>query len=234
MARLPRLSDTVPRLKTLARTNDAKNYLEIGVEKGSTILNAPFFDLRHGVDPQFRFDVGEYESASMRFFEMTSDAFFTGHADLGLKYDLIFLDGRHTFEQTFRDFCSTQAHAHDRTIWLIDDVYPSDIFAAYHDMRTANKFREEHGLRGNRWMGDVYKVVFAIHDFFPNLSYRTTTGKGNAQTIVVRRPRSTFAPVYNDLERISRMTYYDFIEHRDCMNLANDDAIDAWLRGPLS
>jgi hypothetical protein len=225
----PRPSATVARLEALAATNDARSYLEIGVEKGATFLNATFFELRHGVDPRFRFDVRDYESASVRFFEMTSDAFFT-RSDAKQNYDVIFLDGRHTFEQTFRDFCSTQAHAHDRTIWVIDDVQPSDIFAAHHDMHTAYKFREEHGLEGNRWMGDVYKVVFAIHDFFPNLSYRTST-RNNAQTIVTRRPRTAFKPLYDNLERISRMTYYDLMEHRDYMNLATDDDIVAWLHG---
>ncbi len=229
MPEAPRRSGTVPRLEALASTNDAQHYLEIGVEKGATFLNATFFDLRHGVDPQFRFDVGAYESPSVRFFEMTSDAFFTGHADPKQKYDIIFLDGRHTFEQTFRDFCASQVHAHDDTIWLIDDVYPSDIFAAHHDMRTAYKYREEHGLQGKRWMGDVYKVVFAIHDFFPTLSFRTSVGNWNPQTIVVRRPRSTFTPLYNNFERISRMTYYDFMEHRERMNLTDDDEIVAWL-----
>ncbi len=228
MPELPRISSTVSRLRALAQTNDAKTYLEIGVEKGSTFLNASFFELRHGVDPHFRFDVEKYESSSVRCFEMTSDEFFVSHADPKQKYDVIFLDGRHTFEQTFRDFCCSNAHATDQTIWILDDIAPSDIFSAHRDTQAAYRYREAHGLQGKAWTGDVFKVVFAIHDFFPNLSYHTTAD-GKPQTVVIRRARTSFAPLFNDLERISRMTYYDFVERRECLNLASEDDITHWI-----
>ncbi len=227
---MPQVSPTVPRLAALARGNDAKSYLEIGVSKGHTFLNATFFELRHGVDPWFRLDAASLESESMRFFDVTSDEFFMHHADPKQKYDIVFLDGHHTFEQTFRDFCCSQAHAHNDTIWLIDDVYPNDVFAAHPDMHTAYRYREDHGLPGKSWMGDVFKVVFALHDFFPNLSYRTIVGAGNPQTVVIRRSRDTFAPAFNDLERISRMTYFEFLDNQEHLNLTSDDDAMAWLR----
>jgi hypothetical protein len=229
MLEMPAISRTVPKLEAIARTRDAKTYLEIGVSKGSTFLNATFLDLRHGVDPKFLFDAAAYESESVRFFEMTSDDFFMLHADPKQKYDIVFLDGLHTFEQTFRDFCCSQAHAHDDTIWLLDDVHPNDIFSAHPDQRVAYQYRERHGSPGKAWMGDVFKVVFAINDFFPNLAFRTMVGKGYPQTVVTRGPRDEFAPAFGDLERISRMTYYDFVENRDRMNLASDDQVIAWL-----
>jgi len=227
---LPRASGTVARLQALAHANDATTYLEIGVSKGSTFLHANFFELRHGVDPWFQFDIDAYQSESVRCFAMTSDEFFTRHVDSHQMYDIVFLDGRHTFEQTFRDFCCSQRHAHGQTIWLIDDVHPNDIFAAYPDMRTAYRFRESHGLPGNQWMGDVFKVVFAIHDFFPNLSYRTIRGRGNPQTVVVRRPRDEFKPIFNDLEKITRMTYYEFVEYRSHLNFASEEEVMSWAR----
>ena len=55
---VPAISGTVPRLAALAAVNDAKTYLEIGVSKGNTFLNATFFELRRGVDPWFRLDRG--------------------------------------------------------------------------------------------------------------------------------------------------------------------------------
>jgi hypothetical protein len=230
MVELPPISNTVARLSVLAQSSGAKAYLEIGVAKGGTFLHTTFFEVRHGVDPLFRFDTGPHESESVRFFAVKSDEFFVHHADPQQKYDIIFLDGRHTFEQTFRDFCCSQAHAHDGTIWLIDDVHPSDIFSAFPDPRTANRHRESHGLPGKDWMGDVFKVVFAIHDFFPNLSYRTVIGRGRPQTVVIHRQRESFAPVFTGLEQISRMTYYDFIDHRERLNLASHGELLAWLK----
>jgi Methyltransferase domain len=231
MPELPALSRTVPQLEALARMNDAKTYLEIGVAKGNTFMNATFFELRHGVDPRPRFDTAVHGSDSVCFFEMTSDDFFVNHADPKQKYDIVFLDGLHTFEQTFRDLCCSQAHSHDDTIWLIDDVHPTDIFSAHPDQRLAYRYRERHGIPGKAWHGDVFKVVFAINDFFPNLSYRTVVGNGNPQAVVIRRQRHEFAPVFGDFEQISRMTYYDFAENRHRMNFASDDDVITWLSG---
>ena len=50
-------------------------------------------------------------------------------------FDLIFLDGLHTYSQTLRDFRASQALAHSRTVWLIDDTVPSDPIAADPDLQ---------------------------------------------------------------------------------------------------
>lgn len=229
MTEIPPDPTTVSQLEALARTNGAKAYLEIGIAEGNTFLNASCFELRHGVDPKFRLDVAAHESDSVVFFEMTSDEFFAHHADPKQKYDIVFLDGLHTFEQTFRDFCSSQAHSHDDTIWLIDDVNPYDIFSAHRDQEAAYQYRDRHGLRGLQWHGDVFKVVFAIHDFFPNLSYRTIIDNGNPRAVVVRQQRQEFTPAFSDLEQITRMTYYDYMDNRAIMNLASLDDVISWL-----
>jgi hypothetical protein len=231
MTETPDVSGTVSRLEALARTNNARAYLEIGVDEGRTFLNANCFDLRHGVDPNFRLDTAAHASDSTVFFQTTSDAFFSHHADPKQKYDIVFLDGLHTFEQTFRDFCSSQAHSHEGTVWLIDDVQPVDIFSAHRDQQEAYRYRERHGLRGKQWQGDVFKVMFAIHDFFPNLSYRTIVGRWNPQAVIVRRQRDEFAPAFADLEQITRMTYYDYVDNRRLMNRATFDEVIDWLGG---
>lgn len=230
LAEATKASRTSARLANFAKINGAKSYLEIGVSKGHTFLNVNF-PLKHAVDPKFQLDVAANSSDSVRFFETTSDDFFINKADPNQKYDLMFLDGLHTFEQTFRDFCCSQAHAHDRTIWLIDDVHPNDIFSAHPNQRTTYRHRRRHGLAGKAWHGDVYKLVFAVNDFFPNLSFRTIVGGGNPQTVIIRRQRTDFAPIYDNLEQISRMTFYDFVAHRDRMNLVSDEAALDWLKG---
>jgi predicted O-methyltransferase YrrM len=225
--RLP--SMTVGRLNALAATNDTRSYLEIGVADGRTFLHVDF-ELRHAVDPKFRFDTRNHEAANCRFFETGSDEFFQLFADAELKYDLIFLDGLHTFEQTFRDFCSTQAHCHDGTIWLIDDVVPSDPFSAIPSESLSRRFRkQQHGSGKGPWHGDVFKTILAIHDFFPNLSYRTVVGESNPQSVVIRRPRKDFEPKFSGLEEISRMDYFDFLEQKELLNPVSDEEMLAWL-----
>ena len=189
------------RINRLASIRSATRYLEIGVAGGKTFLEVDI-GTKHAVDPQFRFDTDPHETETVRFFPVTSDAYFTGEAPAGLRFDIIFLDGLHTFEQTLRDFCATMPHSHQDTVWIIDDVFPSDIFSALPSQEEANALRKVHGQSGRSWNGDVYKCIFAIHDFFPNFSFRTfEPGHGRPQTVVVNRPRPDFAPRFNDLEK---------------------------------
>jgi hypothetical protein len=228
-ARLGRATASAGRINRLAALRAARRYLEIGVADGGTFLHVdiPF---KHAVDPRFRFPTAEHETETVRFFEMTSDAYFTRAAPPGLTFDIIFIDGLHTFEQAFRDFCATQRLAHDRTIWLIDDVYPSDVFSSLPSQQDAVRFRKRHGADSGVWHGDVYKCVFAIRDFFPNLDFRTfAKGEGNPQTVVLARRRSDFSPVLGDVERIARMDYFGFWENRDKLNLASSEALFDWV-----
>lgn len=207
------------RINSLARAANAKSYLEIGVSRGATFF-AVEIPRRVGVDPAFRFDARAKATGDTRLFEMTSDDWFVAHSR-GETFDVIFLDGLHTFEQTFRDFCNSLAVAHDRTVWVIDDTVPSDIYSAWPDQKEAATVRREsfarlsdnvtiNGKLKGGWHGDVFKVVFAIHDFFPTLSYCTIMTGGNPQTLVWRTPRTAFAPLFNSLEAISRLTFFDF------------------------
>ena len=189
------------RINRLASIRPAARYLEIGVAGGRTFL-AVDIETKHAVDPQFRFDTGPHETETVRFFPVTSDAYFTGKMPAGLRFDIIFLDGLHTFEQTLRDFCATMPHAHRDTVWIIDDVFPSDVFSALPSQEDAYALRKLHGRGRGLWHGDVYKCIFAINDFFPNFSFRTfEPGHGNPQTVVVNRPRPDFTPRFNDLEK---------------------------------
>lgn len=225
--------NSAERIARLCGIRPAARYLEIGVSRGETFL-AVDIATKHGVDPQFRFDTKPHETGSVRLFPITSDAYFTGEGPAGLKFDIIFLDGLHTFEQTFRDFCASMPHAHDDTVWIIDDVFPSDVFSAMPSQQDAYAYRQMHGRGSRVWHGDVYKCVFAIHDFFPNVSFRTfAPGADNPQTVLVHRPRPDFRPRFNDLEKISRLDYAGFWENRELLNLLPEDAVFDWVAGAL-
>ena len=121
-------------------------------------------------------------------------------------------------------------HSHQDTVWIIDDVFPSDIFSALPSQEEANALRKRHGRDGRRWHGDVYKCIFAIHDFFPNFSFRTfEPGHGNPQTVVVNRPRPDFMPRFNDLEKISRLDYPGFWKNRTLLNLLPEEEVFDWV-----
>jgi hypothetical protein len=210
------------RLNQLGKKLAAKTYLEIGVHEGSTFFNTNFAT-KHAVDPHFKFDTSEFENKKTKFFSMPSDDYFREHAD-GLKFDLVFLDGLHTFEQTFRDFCSALTLTHDRSVILLDDTYPSDIYSAWPKPDDVARARQVTGDESRLWHGDIYKMVFAIHDFFPMLSYATINTRGNPQTLVWRQARRDFRPLMNNLEAISRMTWFDLQRHLETMAFVEEEA----------
>jgi|GEM_PF-430387 len=207
---------SVRRLNTLANAINAKTYLEVGVSRGDTFFSIDIAD-KTAVDPAFKFDWKAAQTDTVVFNEVPSDEYFVG-CDTSKKFDLIFLDGLHTFEQTFRDFCNSLAVAHDRTVWLIDDVVPTDPYAAWPDQLEGIRLRKKtFGLDVRGWQGDVFKVVFMIHDFFPMMSFRTINSRGNPQTLVWKAPRTNFKPVFNNAEAISRLNFFDFQRHFDVM-----------------
>ena len=206
------LTNRFERLNALAKITSASRYLEIGVAKGATFtrVEVPY---KVGVDPKFKFDVRAHANANTIFHEVTSDVFFATLASAHGNFDLIYLDGLHTFEQTLRDFCASLRHASARTLWLLDDTHPTDWWAARPRRDIAWRLRRRFGTKRKGWMGDVYKVVFVIHDFFPQYTYATFPQHG--QTVVWTETRQDFTPTWNSLERISRLGYRDFLRCRD-------------------
>jgi len=189
------------RISYLSGLNNATKYLEIGVSKGTTFFPV---DIRFkiAVDPCFRFDPSEHKQEGTHFFPIPSDEFFQKLDDNApdvqnifvpkpFAFDIIFIDGLHTFEQSYRDFENSLRYAHDKTLWLIDDTVPSDAYSAIPDMEMAYYKRSQAGggsfwhgdIYKSPWHGDVYKTIFAIHDYHPECSYCTRIGENTETTV---------------------------------------------------
>jgi hypothetical protein len=209
------------RINALARLLNAKRYLEIGVAFGETFfdVNIPF---KTAVDPFFRFDYQARADKQTQFFQVPSDEFFK-QAEPST-FDIIFLDGLHTYEQTTRDFLNSLRLAHHKTIWLMDDTVPNDVFSANPNQEKCYLLRKKLGGDDWAWMGDVYKCVFFIDRAMPFFDFRTFGGHG--QTVVWRsnKPRSIPAGGIG-LEEIGAMTYEGMIEHLERMQLDTDERI---------
>lgn len=218
------------RINAAAVVNNARRYLEIGVFEGETFRDVDI-EFKDGVDPAFAFDPGPWASDRVRLFPQTSDEFW--NSGNPATYDLIFIDGLHTFEQTIRDLICSMRFSHPRTIWLIDDTLPCDVFSAIPDKARSFRERGRAGLPGLPWHGDVFKLVFAIHDFMPVLSYATIVGSGNAQTLAWYSPRRDFKAEVNNWEVISRMTFFDIDSHLWLFNVMDEEAALLTLRSQL-
>lgn len=195
-------------------------YLEIGVNRGET-----FFAIRAkekiAVDPVFLFDVAAAREAdkSASFYEVTSDAYFSDVIDPSEKFDVIYLDGLHTFEQTLRDLTNAMRYLTPKGVVLIDDVVPTNYHASLPRQSDAMRVKAAVHSEDNSWMGDTYKLVFFIHTFFPSLNYRTITDN-HGQTVVwrARQVRRSFKDV--SVAEIGNLEFLDVISNPDIFEKA--------------
>jgi hypothetical protein len=209
------------RANVLAKALSARRYLEIGVARGATFRDVEVLE-RTGVDPAFKFDTQDSSDEQIRFFLGTSDEFFAAEP-LFPPYDMIFIDGLHVFEQVVRDFSNSLLRTHRRSVVILDDTVPNDVYSAIPDHQAAMRYRKATGSTDGAWHGDTFKTLFYIHDFWPSLNYRTIVGSGNAQTLVWRANGVRRRPLLNDLEKISRLTYFDLQEHSEVLHAASED-----------
>lgn len=184
----------------LSLSAGSKSYLEIGVEHGYT-FEAVVATHKTGVDPNFRFSK-RILSRNITLDESKSDDFFR-KAELNDKFDLIFIDGLHTAEQTWRDFVNSTSHLVSGGVIIIDDTVPNDRYSAEIDYEITYKKRRDAGIYDDyRWHGDVYRVIMKIVSTYPQIRIATLEDQPNPFTICWNIPNSidvsdTFIPQIN-------------------------------------
>lgn len=242
---------SIRRISFLGSLNSASKYLEVGVSKGHT-FNQLRFPLKHAVDPFFRFDIGDYQQEGVTFFQQTSDSYFTAK-DQAIKFDIIFLDGLHTYDQTYRDFTHAIAHASESTIFIVDDTFPSDSYSAMRNQQFAVKTRGQEaplsGVKGKdaAWHGDVFKMLYLLKLFHPKYEYATIC-EDNPQTIIWNRAmiRDGFSEESSDIpfkqfndmrflrmaiESLGKIDYFwTMNECEDIFQVATEKALFNYLR----
>jgi hypothetical protein len=196
--------------RILDALQEPTTYLEVGVWRGTTLENVRA-TRRYGVDPAPRFDLARLPK-NVDVESTTSDAYFE-HLDHDMVFDVIFLDGEHTFRQTYADLLHALDHL-DGGVVLVDDTIPTDEVSALPDERVSRARRKELGLPGTPWHGDVWKLVVCLAQFHGELGLRTIVGSGNPQTLVWRTDRgATSRRVDHLIEgEVERLTYRETFE----------------------
>lgn len=189
-------------------------YLEVGVFQGITFHN---LEAAHkvAVDPNFRFDVdaARAENSNAQYHGVPSDEYFAGAE--GCLFDVIFLDGLHTFEQTLRDLTNAVAHLLEGGVVIIDDVRPSSYGASLPELGKIWLVKEAL-KENNEWMGDVYRLVYFIDTFMPAYSYATVE-ENHGQLVMWRAARH---PVPDrSVESVSRKSFADLLHEVEVLRL---------------
>ena len=209
-------------IQSLLDRCDNPTYLEVGVNVGLTFLNIDA-SLKIGVDPQFLFDWRQQRSQSTRLYETTSDCYFGSMAAGHDLFDVIFLDGLHTFEQTLRDLINAIDRLKPRGIVVIDDVLPNSYHASLPDIGIAKSVRTF--LKADHdpsWMGDVFKLVFFIDTFFQQYSFATVT-ESHGQLVMWKSPRSQI--VERSVLELAQLQFSDVITKQKIFNIKPFDEI---------
>ena len=123
-------------INMIAKKIGAQSYLEIGVQTGKT-FRAVNIDNKVGVDPDPRWKDQTHIMGSDQFFD---------HLEDDEKFDIIFVDGLHHWQQVTRDIANSVDHLAPGGVILVDDCAPK---------QKAYQTRQPTALH---WTGDVWRA----------------------------------------------------------------------------
>lgn len=138
-------------INSLIEKNGYKTYLEIGVNTPAQpgySHDSIKVETKHGVDPNVD-----------TTYKMTSDEFFESH--ISAKYDIIFIDGLHIFEQAYRDIVNSLK-------WLNDNGT-----IVVHDCNPTRRITQKRDRISSVWHGDVWKAILKLRIENPNIQIYT-------------------------------------------------------------
>ena len=192
------------------------NYLEIGVNRGVTFREV-VAKRKVAVDPEFLFDVPE-SNKNDAYYEVTSDEYF-GNTELKETFNVVYLDGLHTFEQTLRDFTNAIEVISNNGCILIDDIRPNSYHASLPSQKLGVLLRTKLGLgdKDKSWMGDTYRLLFFIQTFFQQYSY-ATVADNHGQLVVWKKLRPVSKIVERKVEELGRYPFESIVLEEGAFN----------------
>ena len=164
-----------------------KNYLEVGCDKDENFSKINV-EKKIGVDP--------LNGGTLR---MTSDDFFKTNNE---KFDLIFLDGLHTYEQTIKDIDNSLKFLNNHGVVIIHDCLPKKIW---------NQIVPR--VYGH-WNGDVWKAIVHSRIYSNSDSYTCIADHGLG--IIFKRKNRDLLELKKDFKNLKFSEYY--YNHKKFMN----------------
>lgn len=152
-------------------------YMEIGVRKGKTFerVNAR---RKLGIDPDPQFNL-DWLPRGARVFRGTSDEFFSEFTS-SPSFDLIFIDGLHTFDQVARDILNSLEWINDAGVIVIDDCWPKNSGGADPRGKIPTPSPIDGKFTEPGWWGDVWKVLPWLLSGLQGHNFHLIGERGNA------------------------------------------------------
>ena len=166
-----------------------KSYLEIGCDRNQSFYKISI-DKRVGVDP--------VEGGTHK---MTSDKFFLNNND---KFDIIFIDGLHEYEQVMKDIKNSLNYLMKNGIILLHDCLPRTIWNQIYPRINSD------------WNGDVWKAIVECRTYDTIDTYTCIADRG----IGIILPKKNKNKLIINREDFKKLKYKDYYQnHEQYMNL---------------
>lgn len=156
------------------RVTNASSYLEIGCNTNE-VFDRVNCNHKTGVDPR--------RGGTHR---MTSDAFFESNTE---KFDVIFIDGLHYYEQVKKDFENAYKALNDNGVIVFHDMFPTL-------ERWVVVPEPDDLLTYGCWMGDVWRMGFDLLAM-PNISFKLVMIDNGCGFVTKGKQEAKILPVEN-------------------------------------
>ncbi|BBY59820.1 class I SAM-dependent methyltransferase [Mycolicibacterium sarraceniae] len=216
---LVQLADALPgvnRIRSVQRALEGRLrpvYLEIGVSRGQAFQKIGA-DVKIAVDPAFRIaqrtrEIADARARVTRYFEMTSDDFFSNHAEL-LEHnpvDVALIDGLHTYEQVVRDVENTLRYLKDDGVIFLHDCNPPFELAGRRAESWDEFMKSQSGpVAIGIWNGDVWKAIVELRSTHDDLVVGVLKCDQGVGFVRKGRPESTLPYT---VQEVAALTYAD-------------------------
>ena len=179
-------------IEYLIKKNNYTNYLEIGCDQNQ-LFSKVIIDNKIGVDP--------VSGGNIR---KTSDDFFKVNND---KFDIVFIDGLHTYEQVKKDILNSVNCLNVNGIILVHDCMPDSL-----GKQAVPRYKMQ-------WNGDVWKAIVDLRQKEDLDIYTCEMDQGIG--IISKKKNSSLLSLNKPIHKIKFKDYFDnYKEYMRVISLA--------------
>ena len=179
-------------IEYLIKKNNYTNYLEIGCDQNQ-LFSKVIIDNKIGVDP--------VSGGNIR---KTSDDFFKVNND---KFDIVFIDGLHTYEQVKKDILNSVNCLNVNGIILVHDCMPDSL-----GKQAVPRYKMQ-------WNGDVWKAIVDLRQTEDLDIYTCEMDQGIG--IITKKKNSSLLSLNKPMHKIKFKDYFDnYKEYMRVISLA--------------
>jgi hypothetical protein len=212
----------------------AKTYLEVGVFKGANFLKIRC-KKKVAVDPEIKISkrrillwtIKTPHNLFAEYYKLTSDDFFKNKR-MNFKFDVVFIDGLHTYEQTLKDVVNSLECLNENGVIILHDCNSPNKEAATPASSIDHVFKMNlPGFKG-LWNGDVWKTILYLRSQRKDLkTFVLDCDEGLG--FIIRGMNDNCLKISED--ELNRMTYDDLAADKESLlNLKNENYLDVFLK----